>query len=109
MVTEESWFISRKRQYISLISDGSRPAEGPICTVGAGGTSPGSRAHGADHSTPYSSEVTNEWTYMSILPYVEMACTEILQSQVMQPGFITWFEFCSLLWIQIRYGRFFAC
>jgi hypothetical protein len=106
LATEESWFISRKRQYISLFFDGSRQAEGPIFTVGTGGTSPGTRVHEADHSSPYSSEVKNEWSYISIPLYVEMTCSEILQSQARQPGFITRFEFYSLLGIQIRYGRF---
>lgn len=72
-----------KRQYNSLFSGGSRPAEEPIYTVGTGGTSPGTRAHEADHPSPYSPDVKNEWSCFSILPYVEMTCTEILQSQAM--------------------------
>ena len=93
---------------ISLPSDGSTPAEVPIYIVGIGGTSPWTRVHEADHSSPYSSEVKNEWSCISIFPYFEMTWTEILQSQARQPRFITWFEFYSLMWIQIRYGRFFV-
>jgi hypothetical protein len=85
------------RGNMSLFSDGSRPAEEPINIVGTGGTSPETRVHEASHSSPYSSEVKNEWSCISIHPYFEMTWTEILQSQARQPGFITWFEFYSLL------------
>jgi hypothetical protein len=99
----------RNRGSVALLSDASRPSAGPIYTVGIGGSSPGTRAHEADHSSPYGSKVRNEWNCSSILSNGKMTCTKVLQSQAMQPGFTTQFELCSLLCIQTWYEWLFVC